>query len=334
MLAAGTNPGALLNELRALGECQIEGNTEAVPTLDELQPDNCYLAWDITLTTRHGANAIKDVFIFVEDGSELEIVPVNPQAAKASASLDASQEDGSVAPAKAEPKASSPVSKSDPAVAFHGAATASSSRKPVAQESTVRVPSERLDRLVNLVGELVMNQSRLTQVAAHANAPNLSGPVEELERLVAELRDNVLGIRMMPIGTTFGRFKRLVHDLSRELGKEIDLITAGEETELDKTVLDQLADPLVHLIRNSLDHGIESPVEREKAGKPRRGVLRLSAAHEGAHVVITIQDDGRGLDAAEIMAKAIEKGLATPDAPAGRGGNLQSHLSSRFLDRP
>jgi two-component system chemotaxis sensor kinase CheA len=183
----------------------------------------------------------------------------------------------------------------------------------VVKEASIRVPSERLDQLVNLVGELVMNQSRLAQVAATANLPNLTGSVEDLERLVAELRDNVLGIRMMPIGATFNRFKRLVHDLSIELQKEIDLVTEGEETELDKTVLDQLGDPLVHLIRNSIGHGIEPPDARVAAGKSRRGTIRLSAAHTGSNVVITITDDGRGLDPEAIRAKAVEKGLI----PAG-----------------
>jgi two-component system chemotaxis sensor kinase CheA len=159
-----------------------------------------------------------------------------------------------------------------------------------------------------------MNQSRLSQVAASASLPILTGSVEDLERLVAELRDNVLGIRMMPIGATFSRFKRLVHDLSAELGKEIDLVTEGEDTELDKTVLDQLGDPLVHLIRNSIDHGIESPEARVATGKARRGIIRLAAAHVGSNVIITITDDGRGIDAEAIRAKAVEKGLIAADA--------------------
>ena len=187
-------------------------------------------------------------------------------------------------------------------------------QKATAAPSTVRVPSDRLDRLVNLVGELVINQSRLSAAQAKGGNPELAQPVESMERLIAELRDSVLSIRMMPIGATFSRFQRLVRDLSSELGKEIDLVTEGAETELDKTVIDQLGDPLVHLIRNSMDHGIEGPDERLAKGKPRRGTLRLTAAHEGAHVVITIDDDGRGLDTAAIRSKAEEKGLITPDA--------------------
>jgi len=177
------------------------------------------------------------------------------------------------------------------------------------KESTVRVPAARLDRLVNLVGELVMNQSRLTQAALQVGAPELANPVQEIERLVAELREDVLGIRMLPIGTIFGRFRRLVHDLSTELGKEADLIAEGAETELDKSILDQLGEPLVHLVRNSMDHGFDSPEERAAHGKPRRGTIRLAAEHTGSDIVITIEDDGRGIDQAAVRAKAIEKQL-------------------------
>ena len=187
-------------------------------------------------------------------------------------------------------------------------------RKAIAKESTVRVPSARLDRLVDLVGELVMNQSRLAQAASQTGAPEFANPVQELERLVAELRDNVLGIRMLPIGTLFGRFQRLVRDLSAELGKETDLIVEGAETELDKSILDQLGDPLVHCLRNCLDHGIEPPAERLAKGKPRRAIIRLSAAHTGSNVVISIRDDGRGIDRAAVRAKAVAKQLIAPDA--------------------
>ena len=328
LLASGTNPLALLNELRALGECRVAANLEAIPTLAALHPDCCYLAWEITLATGQGPDAIKDVFIFVEDGSELTIALAAAEAPSVAVELEnqagspteppAAPPPGHADPSSAEPAGVSCRSSTPPLQALcrnNGAAVPSGTRAgAAAKASTVRVPSERLDRLVRLVGELVMNQSRLTQVAARASVPNLAAPVEELERLVAELRDNVLGIRMMPIGTTFSRFKRLVHDLSQELGKEIDLVTEGAETELDKTVLDQLGDPLVHLIRNSLDHGIELPAERLRRGKPRCGTIALSATHVGSNVVITIRDDGRGIDAAAVRAKAVAQRLIAPDA--------------------
>jgi two-component system chemotaxis sensor kinase CheA len=303
VMASGTNPIALLNELQALGDCRVVAKTDQIPPLEQLQPDRCYLAWNISLTTDKGLNAIRDVFLFVEDSSELRIEPV-PAAAPAVG----------LPPSPSPSAAPATGSGETPQQNLRQGAPESATRKPPGHQASVRVPSDRLDRLINLVGELVMNQSRLSQVAAQANVPNLSGPVEELERLVDELRDNVLGIRMMPIGTTFSRFKRLVHDLSAQLDKEIDLVTAGEETELDKTVLDQLGDPLVHLIRNSIDHGIEAPEGRVQAGKPRRGTIRLAAAHVGSNVIITITDDGRGLDPEAIRAKALEKGLIAADA--------------------
>ena len=299
LMVSGVNPINLLDELRDLGECQVEADLSQLPLLDKLQPDRCLLAWNITLTTNRGLNAIKDVFVFVEDGSEIKINTKTPEAAgPSSTAATPSENDNADRKKESNPPAG-------------GGASA---RKTSGRDASVRVPSERLDRLVNLVGELVMNQSRLSQVAAVSTAANLAGPVEELERLVAELRDNVLGIRMMPIGATFSRFKRLVHDLSLELHKEIDLVTRGEDTELDKTVLDQLGDPLVHVIRNSIDHGIETPEARLKAGKPRRGTIRLAATHVGSNVVITITDDGQGINPEKVHAKAVEKGLIAPDA--------------------
>lgn len=177
----------------------------------------------------------------------------------------------------------------------------------------VRVSSSKLDSLVSLVGELVITQARLSQLTAHTTDPALAGSVEALERLVVELRDGVLGVQMMPIGSTFGRFNRLVHDLAASLGKKVDLVTEGAETELDKSVLDHLVDPLLHLVRNAVDHGIESEEIRLARGKPARGTVRLGAQHEGQFVVITIEDDGNGIDAEAIRVKAIERGLLSPE---------------------
>ena len=180
--------------------------------------------------------------------------------------------------------------------------------------SSIRVAAEKLDKLVDLVGELVTVQARLSAKAGAANDPELLLIAEEVEHLTEELRDNTMSIRMLPIGTTFGKFKRLVRDLSRELGKDIELITEGAETELDKTVIERLNDPLIHIIRNSIDHGIESPEVRESRGKSKTGTIRLSAGYGGANVLITIDDDGAGLDREAIRAKAIEKGLITRDS--------------------
>jgi two-component system chemotaxis sensor kinase CheA len=305
LMRSGMSPVPLLNELRRLGECHVTGYTGAIPTLDLIQAEDCYLWWDIELTTASDLDAIKDVFIFVEDGSEIRID-------REESRQDSRRSESSAEETHMEAPASQQVGGARDQggrIPISGAA-----KKNSHKDSTVRVPAEKLDLLVNLVGELVMNQSRLTQAASRLDAPELAEPVEEIERLVAELRDNVLGIRMMPIGTTFTRFKRLVHDLSAELGKEIDLVTEGAETELDKTVLDQLADPLVHLIRNSIDHGIEPIDERLRSEKPRRGEVRLSAIHTGSNVVVSIRDDGRGLDRNRILTKAASKRLVQPDA--------------------
>ena len=302
MAATGLDPVSLLNELRNLGPCEVVAFADAVPVLDQLQPDQCYLSWEIILTTDRGLNAIKDVFIFVEDGSELIIEPTS------TGPVSTRPIPGPVA------QATEPVSAPKENVATIPVPVDAAPAQRKSAETSVRVPSDRLDQLVNLVGELVMNQSRLLQVASRINDSELAVPVEAIDRLIGELRDSVLEIRMMPIGATFSRFKRLVHDLSQNLGKEIDLVTAGAETELDKTVLDQLGEPLVHIIRNSIDHGIELPAERERIGKPRRAVIRLAASHAGSHVVVTIQDDGRGIDLEAVRAKAIEKKLIAHDS--------------------
>jgi two-component system chemotaxis sensor kinase CheA len=178
----------------------------------------------------------------------------------------------------------------------------------------VRVPAERLDDLMDRVGELVIAQSRLSQVAAASNDAHVKSIAEEIERLALELRDSTMGVRTVPIGSLFGRFRRLVHDLSAQLGKEIALVTVGEETELDKTVVEKLNDPLIHLLRNSIDHGLETPADRASAGKGSCGHITLTARHAGAEVLISIVDDGRGLDRDRIRARAEEKGLIQPGA--------------------
>lgn len=300
LLACGGNPILLFRDLGKLGRCEIEGHTETVPPLHQIQPELCYFWWSITLQTTADENAIRDVFLFVEDGSNLEIELLQEAALHATERLARTE-----APADATAKRTR----------VDGQASAGEGmRKALVKESTVRVPAARLDRLVNLVGELVMNQSRLTQAAFQVGAPELANPVQEIERLVAELREDVLGIRMLPIGTIFGRFRRLVHDLSTELGKEADLITEGADTELDKSILDQLGEPLVHLLRNSMDHGFGRPEERTASGKPRRGTIRLAAEHTGSDIVITIEDDGRGIDRAAVRRKAVEKQLIAPAA--------------------
>jgi two-component system, chemotaxis family, sensor kinase CheA len=313
MFACGGNPMVLFRELSALGEINVQAHTDAVPALDALQPTVCYLSWTIQLRTISDENEIRDVFLFVEDGAELSIEQASALQSADRQAVSAQSLAHVSSIAESARNASQRKQPQPGSAANTGAASA--------RESVVRVPASRLDRLVNLVGELVMNQSRLAQATNTAGISELVNPVQEMDRLVAELRDDVLGIRMLPIGTIFGRFQRLVHDLSKELGKQIALVTEGAETELDKSILDQLSEPLIHLIRNSVDHGIEAVEERASKGKPITGTIRLSAFHRGSDVVIRIEDDGQGIDCAAVREKAIDRNLISADA----------HLSEKEL---
>ncbi len=319
VMANGTNPILLLDELRSLGSATVTPLTNEVPPLQELDPASCYIGWEVILKTSEPRQAIEDVFIFVRDEMQLEIEPAvscDDEEGETSAGQDATPSPASQAapqeekPSNIQGQPTAPASQPDSA-----AANAKKRNAEAAKISAiVRVPAERLDELMNRVGELVITQSRLTQIAAASSDQQVRAVTEEIERLVLELRDTTMGIRMMPIGSLFGRFRRVVHDLSRELGKQVELVTEGEETELDKTMIEQLNDPLVHLIRNCIDHGIEDPAERTTAGKPQMGLIKLSARHAGTEVLITIADDGRGLNRERIRDRAIERGLLSPDA--------------------
>ncbi len=327
LFLSGGSPYNLLRELGTLGAIDVVTMTEAVPLLEQMEPTTCYLGWTVTLRTVENEDAIRDVFVFVEDGAELSITLIeDPESARKQKDVVAASPAEMQRPEQSTARVSEETSTQDEG----GSPVARTSAKTQSKESVVRVPSGRLDRLVNLVGELVMNQSRLLQAASLINTPELMNPVQEMERLVAELRDDVLGIRMLPIGTIFGRFRRLVHDLSAELGKEVDLVTEGADTELDKSILDQLSEPLVHLLRNSIDHGVEPGDVRVGLGKPRRGTIRLSAEHAGSHVVISIEDDGKGIDRQAVRTKAIEKKLIAPDAVLAESELLNLILQPGF----
>jgi two-component system chemotaxis sensor kinase CheA len=279
----GTNPLLLLRELRELGSLRISLDTLAIPPLSQIEAEHCYLAWDMILTTCAEEAAIRDIFIFIEDDCDLAIERVPDEAVAAAA----------------EALVQAPPGGSEARGGTGQGATASS----------IRVSADKLDQLVNLVGELVTVQARLSEIAGRRDDPDIQDISEAVDRLTAALRQNSMSIRMLPLKTTFERFRRLVHDLSLELHKEVDLRIEGADTELDKTVIDQLNDPMVHLIRNSLDHGIETPEARRAAGKPPTGTIHLSARHSGANVLIQVRDDGRGLDADKVRARAVEQGL-------------------------
>lgn len=294
-------PGAVdsvFAELKELGECLIDETVVASGGKE----------YRITLTTSLDEVAVKEVFFFVETGSLVRFVS-EFSALEQVLEFGGEKEEISGGSGDIVPVITKAVN-----------GTATGERKAVSggvsASETLRVPAEKLDRLVNLVGEMVILQAQLMATSKKVvdDFPELQSTVEGMERLGAELRDIVLNIRMMPVGTTFGKYHRLVRDLAKELKKEVELEIEGGDTELDKTVIDQLGDPLVHLLRNSLDHGLETPEEREATGKPRQGKICLTAAHCGDRVVIGISDDGRGLDIEKIRSKAIERGVISAES--------------------
>ncbi|OJG01039.1 chemotaxis protein CheA [Pararhizobium antarcticum] len=300
-MANGTNPLGLLDELRELGKCRIVADTSTIPSFDLLNPTDMHLSWNVTLTTAKPRSDIEDVFIFVMDDMELTISEMPSALPHPTEKAVAETAPGVSSPKAIERDAPQPV------------VAANDSRQNKVAEN-VKVPAERLDEMMDRVGELVIAQSRLTQIAGAGADLGLRSVSEEIERLSGELRDTMMVLRMMPVASLFGRFRRLVHDLSRETGKEIELVTEGETTEVDKTVIDRLADPLVHLVRNSIDHGLEVPQDRIAAGKPAKGKILLSAQQTGGEVIITIKDDGRGINRERVRAKAESSGLIQPGA--------------------
>ncbi len=350
IFATGTNPSLLLRELCGLGQCSVIAHSDAIPDLDEIDPELCYTSWDVILTTGRDLDAIRDIFIFVEDTSELSIEMIDDgESAVDSADYkklgEILVEKRDITPEDLQ-RVLGGRKRLGEMLIDEGLVQPESIQAALLEQehvrliregrlkkeviSNIRVSSEKLDKLVNLVGELVTVQARLSRNALYTGDSELASIAEEVERLTAELRDNTMNIRMLPIGTTFSRFRRLVRDLSKDLGKEVEMVTEGGDTELDKTVIERLGDPLVHLIRNCIDHGIEPPEERISAGKPRKGTVRLSATHSGANVLIEIEDDGAGLDAGAIRAKAVKKGLVDPDAELGGGEILSLILAPGF----
>jgi two-component system chemotaxis sensor kinase CheA len=292
-MANGTDPVRLIEELRELGDADVRADIAHIPALSELKPKDIHIAWHVELTTSEPRSAIDDVFIFVIDDMKLEVTEHRPEPVEI------------VIPAvaKAEPVETVSSAKAAPIAD-------AKANKP---SEHVRVPAERLDELMDRVGELVIAQSRLSQLAHNSADIQLRAVSEDIERLSGELRDTMMGLRMVPVNQLFGRFRRLVHDLARETGKSIELATEGETTEVDKSIIERLADPLVHLVRNSIDHGLEMPDQRVAAGKGETGTITLSARQAGGEVVISINDDGRGIDRERVRAKAEANGLVQPD---------------------
>ncbi len=306
MMRCGANPLLLLRELRQLGSLSLRASMAAIPPLAELDPERCYISWEMELATLADADAIRDVFIFVEDSCELTIEPVLTQA---SSPVEAAAFESS--------ESATECDADKTALALKDTRASQGGRRTYDAPDTtssLRVPAVKLDQFVNLVGELVTVQARLSEIAAQRDDPEVTAVSEEIERLTSSLRENSMNIRMMPIRATFEKFRRLVHDLARDLGKNVELTIEGAETELDKTVIDQLSDPLMHLIRNSMDHGIESPELRSTRGKRSTATIHLSARHSGASVLISVSDDGGGIDSEAVRSRAVKNGLVAAGA--------------------
>jgi len=330
IFASGMDPSLLLEELSELGEASITARKNQIPPLSSSEVEQCYFVWSIILTTDKGRDAIDDVFIFVMDESKITVEEIadsrdDEEYKKVGEILvdrgAISQEDlqrgldksTRIGTILTENNIVAPEEVEVALVEQQHVRKNIESKKAELATSSIRVNAEKLDRLVDFVGELVTTQAHLTTLASMSNNPELVSVAEELENLTSGLRDETMSIRMIPIGATFNSFRRLVRDLSGELGKEISLTTNGEETALDKTVIERLKDPLIHIVRNSIDHGIEDPEYRESKGKQREGTIHLSAIHSGANVLIRIEDDGAGLNQQIIRQKAIEKGLISED---------------------
>ncbi len=320
LLLHGNDPVRLLRELGRLAPCEVRVDAKWVPLLAELDPEECRLSWRIEMTGAVDESAIRAVFDWVEDECDLNIEAFgHPQAEPAPASVAPVPEPVTTATpnvSAAPVNVPVPVADSRPAQPAGAAAGASAVANANSDGGSIRVSIEKIDELLNSVGELVITQSVLSQLAAPLEgreAEELRSALVQLERHMRNLQESVMRVRMLPISFVFNRFPRLVRDLGQRLGKKIELRLIGEQTELDKTVLEKIGDPLVHLVRNAIDHGIEAPDVRLAAGKPAHGVIELNAYHKGGNVVVEVTDDGGGLKRDKILAKARDRGLVGPD---------------------
>ncbi|NOZ53389.1 MAG: chemotaxis protein CheA [Gammaproteobacteria bacterium] len=291
MLTRGNDVVRMFRELGELGAFDVQADLAKLPTLKDLNPEECHIGWKITLTGSVLRDQIDEIFAWVEGDCELIITPL--------ADTKPTKQD-----AKRQSQAKQPPVK----------VTAAAERRvgAGAESSSIRVDIEKIDALINMVGELVITQSMLSQLGEDfdmGRCEKLLKGLGQLERNTRELQESVMRIRMIPISFAFNRFPRMIHDMCGKFGKKVVLKLSGESTELDKTVMEKIGDPLVHLVRNSLDHGIEMPEQRVAAGKPESGTVHLNAFHQGGNIVIEITDDGAGLDKDKIFAKAVEKGL-------------------------
>ena len=317
LLKTGNDPVRMFRELSGLGELTATVDFQGVPGFYDLDPEDCHLSWNLEVVGNFPESEVNEIFDWVEDECDLAIQTLTESGDTESNDAPIEQQ------AEEQSKEQTPVpakveAKAEPADKVLPAAKPATAKKEVAKppagkgSGSIRVDTSKIDTLINMVGELVITQSMLSLVGEHFELnklDQLKNGLSQLERHTRELQESVMNIRMLPISFVFSRFPRLVHDLSSKLDKKIELVLVGENTEVDKTVVELLSDPLVHLVRNSLDHGIEMPADRVAAGKPEMGTITLEAYHRGGNIVIEVKDDGKGLDKDMLRTKAIEKGL-------------------------
>ena len=302
LMQTGNDPVLMLRELCGLGTARVTADLSNLPSLDALDPEAFYLCFDVQLETDKTVDDINEVFVWVEDEAKVTI-EAEAVEAKTEGNATAATPTPNVASPPTPPAAARPPAAAD-------AAGRPNPKNPDA--ASIRVGIEKIDALINLVGELVITQSMLGQIERTFDMTKLDrlrDGLSELERNTRQLQESVMRIRMLPIRFVFSRFPRMVRDLSHRLDKQVKLTLAGEGTELDKTVMEKIGDPLVHLVRNGLDHGLESPDVRREAGKNPEGHLEINAYHQGGSIVIEVKDDGRGLNEQKILNRALERGL-------------------------
>lgn len=313
MFFSGNDPLRILRELKELhASCQITVNTESLPEIEAIEAELCYLKWQASLDAEVKEEQIREIFEWVEDECELTVEFISATPATTTEAPE-EVEKPQTSTTKA-PSVTKEVAEQDSIKAEQKPTKVAKTESSV---SSIRVDIDKVDSLINLVGELVITQSMLTEIGNDFTIDKLEKLKVGLAQLLQnskDLQENVLNIRMLPMSFAFSRFPRLVRDLSTRLEKQVDLQIQGEQTELDKTVLERIVDPLVHLVRNGIDHGIEQPQTRLERGKKEQGVIKLNAYHQGGSIVIEIKDDGAGLDCDKLWNKATEKGVLATDA--------------------
>ncbi|MFT5294468.1 MAG: two-component system chemotaxis sensor kinase CheA [Colwellia sp.] len=312
LVQTGNDPLLLFNALADLGEVTLVACAKELPALNDIDAEEIYLTWNLTLQSGASEDDIKEVFEWVEDECELIITKEDVISSDLLPSEILNLESSTETSSLEEPDVILPAPTNEKPVETSTTNSDKPSSKAKNDLGSIRVGVDKVDSLINLVGELVITQSMLSELGNDfdlSKVERLNSGLEQLLQNTKELQESVMRIRMLPISFAFNRFPRLVHDLSKKTGKEVELILKGEQTELDKTVMEQIGDPLVHLVRNAVDHGIESAEVRLANGKPKKGTIMLNAYHQGGSIVIEIKDDGGGIDREAVFNKALEKGI-------------------------